>query len=34
MRGQLAAGIGGLITQLREDTEELSLCCEPQESPL
>lgn len=35
-RDERAAGGGGwgVITQLREDTEEPSLCCGPQESPL
>lgn len=34
-RDERAAGGGGwgVITQLREDTEEPSLCCGPQESP-
>lgn len=35
-RGERAADCAGwgVITQLREDTEEPSLCCEPQERPL
>ena len=35
-RDERAAGSGGwgMITQLEQDTEEPSLCREPQESPL